>query len=254
MRHKRTSPVRPKLSRECLDVPLGTYFTEKDVKRILETLPEPEAVTLDEAWDSLELSAHLFACSAWPDKKPKKPSERVRRYQTAHNRLSAALTSIKAFSETDEFEIAADLVARRAGSLPDFEIEFDFPDIEPEGSLPAYKQISKAIENMEWLLPVLEKAATIAEDAKTQGKQNDQPRYFFFWLLSKLTEDIWRQPKMSAWTDRITEETKGPLADFLEAVSRPLSIDGSRAALVKTFGRAKTHWSERKKGAPAPLN
>lgn len=236
--------VTPKLPSDEHFPPPGTYYTGAEASLILGTLPNPERFSQMGAWRQLERVAHSYCCVHWHERTEPTPTKRLRTYVSIKNKLVSALRQLEEISDTDEFEIAANNLAKEDGSLPDFGLEYWGESIPLESYWPAHKQIKKSVEGIAWLDRVLQASINMATARKAQGKKIDTAKYYLCMNLWQLTNVQWRQPSLTAWTDRNTDLTVGALADFLERVARPLGIGDSRAALVKTYKRGVEHWKE----------
>ena len=145
-----------------------------------------------------------------------------------------------------EFIGAAHNIARRMGSLPDFEC--DFVTLEPrKGNTrsgpsdmavwPVEEQIGKALDELTWLWYLVLEAKRRAAAAKGgRGKRPDEARHLFFRSATRLYEQSARCPA-EPYKDRISHEPQGELIDFLDACLRLGGVRSTRASIYSLYRR-----------------
>jgi len=228
-----------------------SYFGGSEIDDIIATLPDNANLDREAFQQALETAADLYVCLAHGVAEfDVAPSVEARHWQPIHAALDNAIMS---FNDSPPWAIQtlqnnAELKADAENFLPDFEAENLPPGALPsifysDGRLtiwPVEEQIRKSIDNLKWLRDVVAQAeaAANADKATTGGNREDVARRLIYRRLRIILSGHFPDKSFSAWTERETDDVKGPLADFLEAVFRPLGINASRATLVKAFRRA----------------
>ena len=234
------------------------YYSEGNIKSILQTFKPRSDLDRDEFVRRLETAAWLFVNLAATDK-AKSPSTSQRKWEQRARKIEGLLADFGQMSgwERGDLEYAAEQLAQRTGSLPDLAPErIELPPVpgaEPSPSeyttvWPVAKQIEKSLAAVRWLGECVTEAALWAEYQKaTPGNRPIEAKHDFYHTVASIYEEAaegsWYPQKDG------TEGTlsgSGEVLDMLQACLEPLGVPDSRSVISATYDRTvKKLWRQR---------
>lgn len=232
----------------------ASYFGPNDLQRIKMALPEIADGDGGSFRQELEHLADEYVClSHGIAKSSVAPSTEARQWASIRKTLDKFFKAIRDLPPEAHSGLlySAEKKAKADQSLPDFEAET--VQIEPVPKAPnsggqisiwpVEKQIEKSFASLEWLREVIALAedTAISEKSETGGNREDSARSLFLRQLGAALTNHFPDVRVTAWTNRDSDEAEGPLADILKAVFKPLGINASRETLVRAFRRANGH-------------
>ena len=236
------------------------YYSEGNIKSILQTFKPRSDLDRDEFVRRLENAAWWFVNLAAADK-AKPPSTSQRKWEQRARKIEGLLADFGQMSgwERGDLEYAAEHLAQRTGALPDLAPErIELPPVpgaEPSPSdyttvWPVAEQIEKSLATLRWLRECVIEAALWAEYQKaTSGNRPIEAKHDFYRTVFSIYEEAAENPR-DPYKDPTKETPSGEVLDMLQACLQPLGVLDSKSIINATCGRAgaelttKKRWEE----------
>ena len=243
---KRLSIRAPLTEEECTSG--QRYYSEDDIKSILQTFKPRSDLDRDEFVRRLENAAWLFVNLAAAGK-AKPPSTLQLKWEQRARKIEGLLADFGQMSggERGDLEYVAEQLAQRTGSLPDLAPErIELPPVpgaEPSPSdyttvWPVAEQIEKSLATLRWLRECVTEAALWAEYQKTTpGNRPIEAKHDFYRTVVSIYEEAAEDPR-NPQKDRITGALSGEVLDMLHACLEPLDVLDSKSIINATCDRA----------------
>ncbi len=224
------------------------YYSEANIKSILQTFKPRSDLDRDEFVRRLENAAWWFVNLAATDK-AKSPSTLQREWEQRARKIEGLLADFGQMSgwERGDLEYAAEQLAQRTGELPDLEpgrVDLPpVPGVEPSPSdymtvWPVAEQIEKSLAAVRWLHECVTEAALWAEYQKANpGNRPIEAKHDFYRTAVNIYEEAAEDPR-NPQKDRLRGDLSGEVLDMLQACLQPLGVTDSKSIIYATYYRA----------------
>ncbi len=221
-----------------------TYYSEGNIKSILQTFKPRPDLDRDEFVRRLENAAWRFVNLAATDK-AEPPSTLQLKWEQRARKIEGLLADFGQMSgwERGDLEYAAEQLAQRTGELPD--LEPGRVDLLPvpgvEASPSDYMMVwpvEKSLAAVRWLHECVTEAALWAGYQKaTPGNRPIEAKHTFYRTAVNIYEEAAEDPR-NPQKDRIRGDLSGEVLDMLQACLQPLGVLDSRSIIYETCDRA----------------